>query len=77
MQFVPRDGMYVYFRYDSKQTVMVVANTGDKDARPDWNQYSERAGGFSQVRNVVSGKIRPLAGLVIEPKESFVFELIR
>jgi glycosidase len=77
MQFIPKDGLYVYFRYDSKQTVMVVANTGDKDARPDWNMYAERIGGFSQARNVVSGKIRPLAGLVIEPKESFVFELIR
>ncbi len=77
MQFIPKDGLYVYFRYDSKQTVMVIANTGDKDARPDWNQYAERTAGFSQARNVVSGKIKNLADLVIEPKESFVLELIR
>ncbi len=27
MQFVPEDGVYVYFRYDNNQTVMVVMNT--------------------------------------------------
>ncbi|MGQ0739415.1 MAG: glycoside hydrolase family 13 protein [Bacteroidota bacterium] len=77
MQYLPKDGLYIYFRYDNKQTVMVVANTGDKDARPDWNLYAERTKGFSQARNVVSGKIKPLDEIMIEPKESFVFELLR
>ncbi|MBC7874002.1 MAG: cyclomaltodextrinase C-terminal domain-containing protein, partial [Ferruginibacter sp.] len=77
MQFIPKDGLYIYFRYDNNQTVMVAANTGDKDAKPDWSQYSERTKGFTQVRNVVSGKIKPLNGLEIESKESFVFELVR
>jgi neopullulanase len=77
MQFIPKDGLYVYFRYDNKQTVMVITNTGDKDAKPDWSAYSERLTGFTQVRNVVSGKVKPLAGLEIESKESFVFELLK
>lgn len=77
MQFIPKNGLYVYFRYDNKQTVMVVANAGDKDAKLDLSQYAERLKGFTQVRNVVSGKIKPLAGLEIESKDSFVFELLR
>jgi glycosidase len=77
MQFIPKDGLYTYFRYDNKQTVMVVANTGDKDRKLDLTQYAERTNGFSRVRNVVSGKIMPLAGLEIESKESFVFELLK
>ncbi len=77
MQYIPRDGLYVYFRYDGKQTVMVITNTGEKDARPDWSVYSERMKGFSQVRNIITGKIIALADLKIEPKESFVFELVR
>ena len=77
MQFIPKDGLYVYFRYDNKQTVMVVTNTGDKDAKPDWSAFSERTKGFTEVRNVVSGKIKPLNGLEIESKESFVFELLK
>ncbi|NOT51445.1 MAG: alpha-amylase [Chitinophagaceae bacterium] len=77
MQYIPKDGLYVYFRYDNSQTVMVISNTSDKDAKPDWSVFSERIKGYSQVRNVVSGKIKPLADLEIGSKESFVFELLK
>lgn len=56
---------------------MVVTNTGDKNVKPDWSQYSERLDGFKQVRNVVTGKIKSLNGLEIDSKDSFVFELLR
>ncbi len=29
MQYIPENGLYVYFRYDAKQSVMCVMNTGD------------------------------------------------
>ena len=77
MQFIPKDGLYIYFRYDAKQTVMVITNTGDKNVTPDWSAYSERTKSFSQVKNVVSGKIKQLNGLEVESKESFVFELLK
>jgi glycosidase len=77
MQFVPKDGTYIYFRYDVKQTVMVVANTGDKSVKPDWNIYTERTEGFTKIKNVVTGEVKALAGLEIQPKESFVFELVK
>jgi glycosidase len=77
MQFIPKDGVYIYFRYDSKQTVMVLSNTGDKPVKPDWTIYSERTKGFSKARDVVSGQSRALEGLEIQPKESVVFELVK
>lgn len=77
MQFVPKNGLYVYFRYDNKQTIMVITNTGDKDIKPDWSVYNERMKGFSKARNVVTGKTTTLNGMEIEEKESFVFELLR
>jgi neopullulanase len=77
MQYIPKDGVYIYFRYDSKQTVMVIANTGDKPIKPDWNYYAERTGDFKMIKDVVSGNSIPLEGFEIKPKESFVFELIR
>jgi glycosidase len=77
MQFIPKDGFYVYFRYDNKQTVMVVSNAGEKDMKPDWAQYAERTNGFTRARNVVTGKIQPLAGMEVGSKDSFVFELLR
>jgi hypothetical protein len=77
MQFTPKDGLYVYFRYDAMQTVMVITNTGSKPISPDWNMYNERTGGFNKMKNTVTGEFLPLKGLEIKPNESFVFELIR
>lgn len=77
MQYLPKDGLYVYFRYDANQTVMTISHTGDKKIKPDWNWYRERLSGFTKARNVVSGKTLLLDQLELEPRESFVFELIR
>ncbi|MEJ0101187.1 MAG: cyclomaltodextrinase C-terminal domain-containing protein [Bacteroidota bacterium] len=77
MQYVPKDGLYVYFRYDSKQTIMIISNTGSKSLKPDWNYFSERVNGFTKIKNVITGEIKPLPGFEIQPKESFVFELIK
>ncbi len=77
MQYLPQDGVYTYFRYDAKQTVMVISNTGTKAFKPDWNYLSERTRGFSKLRDVVSGKTSTMAGFEIQPKESFVFELLK
>ncbi|MFZ9387347.1 MAG: alpha-amylase family glycosyl hydrolase [Chitinophagaceae bacterium] len=77
MQFIPRDGLYVYFRYDDKQTVMVITNAGEKEIRPDWSGYRERLKGFEKTRNVVTGKIKELGELQLEPGESLVLELLK
>jgi neopullulanase len=76
-QFVSKDGLYVYFRYDAKQTIMVITNGSDKNLKPDWSVYAERTKGFTQARNVVNGKIKSLDGMELEPKESVVYELIK
>ena len=75
MQYVPKDGLYIYFRYDAMQTVMVITNTGSKAISPDWNMYNERTAGFSKMKNTVTGEFLPLKGFEIKPNESFVFEL--
>ena len=77
MQFVPKDGVYTYFRYDSRQTVMVITNTSDKVVKPDWTAYSERVQGFSRGKNVVNGNIVTLQAMEIQPKESLVIELLK
>jgi glycosidase len=55
MQFVPEDGVYTYFRYNGKQTVMVVMNTAgnEKTIRP--KRYHERTAGFTKAKNIATG----------------------
>lgn len=77
MQYLPKDGVYTYFRYDAKQTVMVISHTGSQSFKPDWNYLAERCNGFTKLRNVITGEVIPMNTLEIKPKESFVFELLK
>ncbi len=77
MQYVPYDGLYIYFRYDAKQTVMVMINTGNNTIKPDWNFYAERVAGFTKMKNAITSNNIAMAGFEIKPKESFVFELTK
>jgi len=60
MQYAPQNGTYVYFRYDGKQTVMVVMNTGDKERTIDVKRFVERTNGFSKARNIVTSATNDL-----------------
>lgn len=76
MQFIPRDGLYLYFRYDSKQTVMSITNTGKGVMAPDWSVYRERMDGFTRFRNVVTGEVIRISDFTIRAGDSFVLELL-
>lgn len=76
MQFVPFNGLYVYFRYDARQTIMVVSNTSDKPATLDMDHYAERTDGFSVMKDIFTGGLHPIKdGLTIPAKGSGVYEL--
>jgi glycosidase len=56
MQYVPDDGLYVYFRYDTAQTIMCVMNLNNNSKEIFFSNYVERTKGFSSGRNVVTGE---------------------
>ena len=55
MQYLPNDGLYVYFRYDDRQTVMCVMNTSDKEKKIDFNNFEERTKEFSKAVDIITG----------------------
>ncbi len=55
MQYVPVDGVYVYFRYDDKQTVMCVMNTNDTSSTIDLSRFKERIKDFTKAYDVATG----------------------
>ena len=77
MQYVPEDGVYVYFRYDNKQTVMVAMNTAKEEKKVNIEKYGERATGFSKMKNVITGKVTPLGDFSVNSKITEVFELLK
>jgi neopullulanase len=56
MQFVPHRSLYVYFRYDDKQTVLCAMNTSNNPVKVDFGRFAERTAGFSQGVDVVTGQ---------------------
>jgi len=77
MQFVPEDGMYVYFRYDDRQTVMVVMNTAKENKAIALKRFEERTKGFSRMKNIITGAVTDLKDFNLDSYKSSVFELIK
>jgi glycosidase len=76
MQYVPADGVYVYFRYDDNQTVMCVMNTKDQSATIDLSRFSERMKDLKKAYDVATGVTFDLApNLTIGAKYLLVMEL--
>jgi hypothetical protein len=74
---VPKNGVYTYFRYDSKQTVMVAINSDSLPRNLAVSRFSERTGGFTRFRNVMTGDILPIGDLKLNEQEAIVLELLK
>ncbi len=78
MQYVPEDGVYVYFRYDKKQTVMCIMNQTKEEKTIDGSRFYERTTGFKKAKNVADGSEIELAGkLKVPSKTLLVYELLK
>jgi glycosidase len=78
MHYLPVDGVYVYFRYDTNQTVMCVMNTSDKPVTIDFSTYAERTSGFTKAVDVLTLETRSMAeDLPVMPMTLRVLELQR
>jgi glycosidase len=75
MQFAPVKGEYVFFRYDSKQTIMTILNTAKENINISIKNYSERTNGFSKMKNILTGETSSLEDFSMSPMESGVWEL--
>lgn len=77
MQFIPEDGVYAYFRYDDRQTVMVVMNTAKEKKNVKMNRFTERTKGFSKMKNIISGTVSDLSDFSLDSYDSGVYELMK
>jgi len=57
MQFIPENGVYVYFRYDDKQTVMCVMNTNEGQATINLSRFAERVKNYTKALDVATGTL--------------------
>ena len=79
-QFVPRDDVYVYFRWDEAPDtpdVMVVLNGARDDRQLDLGRFAERLGDDTSARDVVTGATYALmrGELAVPARTALVLEL--
>jgi glycosidase len=74
-QYVPQDGVYVYFRHNDAQRVMVVLNNSDESRTLDMHRFEESTGGATSAVNVITQQGRALQSLAVPARSATVFEL--
>ena len=77
MQYVPLSGIYVYFRYDPKQTIMVVSNSNEIEVTVKLDRFTERTQRFSKMKNIQTGETTEISDLKLAGKGSNVYELLK
>jgi glycosidase len=78
MQYVPDKSLYVYFRYDTRQTILCAMNTANAATLLDFSRYAERTAGFTEGVDVLTGQRWPLGQPVKLPgRTMWVLELRR
>ena len=75
-QYVPQDGVYVYFRQDNRQTILVALNKSEQERHVDPARFAESIRGNRSARDVLGGQEHdPSAGLTLPPRTAKVLEL--
>lgn len=77
MQYLPNDGLYVYFRYTDKQTVMVVMNTSKEEKTVKPADYAERTAGFTQYKDIISKSTGALTDFKVGSYQAVAYELLK
>ncbi|HMZ89488.1 MAG TPA: glycoside hydrolase family 13 protein [Chitinophagales bacterium] len=75
MQFIPENGVYVYFRYTEKETIMIVLNSASTEYTLDTKRFAERIGNFTIAQDVVTKQNNTIAGLKVAAKSPGVYVL--
>jgi glycosidase len=74
--FIPADDLYVYFRYDDSDTVMVILNNANQERTFKPERYNEMLNGHFSARSVMDGKNYEInQPFTVLPKSSLILEM--
>ena len=74
--FIPRDGIYTYFRYNAKETVMVILNNNEEVKTVETKRYDEFLKKFKSGTDVITGAaVTDISHIVVPAKTAMIVEL--
>lgn len=75
-QYLPENNVYVYFRYNEKESVMVIINNSNESQTLKTNRFAENIQSRKSGSDVLSGKTVDLKNdIVIDGKSVLLLEL--
>ena len=75
-QYIPADGIYVFFRYDEEKTVMIAYNSNETEATLATDRFAQRIGAAVSGTNLVTGeRTDEIATVSLRAFETLVLEL--
>lgn len=76
IHFIPENDIYVYFRIDNEQTVMVIMNNNGEDVELNPQRFEEILKAFSSAMDIISGQKTDISKpFMVKAKATSVFEL--
>lgn len=76
MHFVPEDGVYVYFRYNNNEVVMVMLNRNETVKKVDTKRFVEITNGYKNGKEIITSKeISNISEIIIPAKTAMIIEL--
>ncbi len=74
--YIPENNVYVYFRYNDSESVMVVINNSDEKQTVTTNRFKENTNGYSSATDVFTHNTVDLKNsITMEPKSVLLLEL--
>jgi len=74
--FIPRDGIYVYFKYNEKDAIMVVLNNNEEPKTFETSRYDEFLKDHQSGTDIISGNsLNDLSKLTVPGKSAMIVEL--
>lgn len=76
VHYIPQDNVYVYFRFNAKQKLMVILNANEEGKDLETSPYAARLQGVSSGRDVLTGRMfADMKSIPLEAWESLILEL--
>ena len=75
-QFIPQDGIYVYFRYLENDAVMVIINKNKEIKQLELNRFQEVMKDYDEGKDAVTGEKYTLGtSISLQPETAYILEL--
>lgn len=74
--FIPYDNVYVYFRHNDDETVMVILNGDNHNKSLNLERFSEFLGKYRTLKDIITGKESDIGSVIhLSPRQAMILEL--